>query len=101
MTTHDVGAPDALTALETLQHELHRLGWQTRLHDDAAHPFLRIALDSAYREYVFVARHDEPAYRWSNVAREHPLDDPAGAAERIGGDLALRRMRQGLAQSRS
>ncbi len=96
MTAHD----GALDALKQLQRELHRLGWQTNLHGDRPHPFLRISLDSAYREYVFVAVYDEPCFRWCNVAREHPVSDPAGAAERIVHDLALRRVQQGLARSR-
>ncbi len=89
----------ALEALEELQRQLHRLCWQTNLHGDGPHPFLRISLDDAYREYVFVAQH-EPCFRWSNVAREHPVDDPAGAAERIVDDLALRYVQQGLERSR-
>ena len=73
-----------------MQQELHRLGWQTRLHD-GPYSFLRISLDTAYREYVFVAQlYRGPCYRWCNVAREHPLDDPAGAAERISSDLTQR-----------
>ena len=95
---HDHVLP--LSALKALEQELAALGWQTRLHADEKHPYLRISLDAAYREYVFVASYDEPAYRWSNVAREHPLDDPAGAVERIVGDLALRHVQQGLERSR-
>lgn len=96
MTAHD----GTLEALETLQRELHHLGWQTRLHTDERDPFLRICLDAAYREHVFAAGYDEPNYTWASTSRQHPLNDPVGAAERIVGDLALRLVQQGLTRSR-
>lgn len=96
---HKNYASPTLNALKQLQHQLHHLEWETSLHD-GPHPFLRISLNAAYREYVFVAQHDAPHYTWGNTSFRHPLDDPAGAAGRIVRDLALRRVEQGLARCR-
>lgn len=96
----DTSSPDALTALEDLQDHLRRRGLTTWLQSNVPHPYLRIMDGYLAIEYVFAARYDEPTYRWSNVSREHPLDDPTGAADRIVGDLALRLVKQGLARCR-
>ena len=93
------GVPDALSALEALQRELSRIGWPTWLQNGVPHPYLRVVDGHLTIEHVFVAVRDKPAYRWSNVARSHPLNDPAGAARRISADLAARHPRSASTRS--
>ena len=87
-------------ALELLQQEFTHHGLATILSGEGPYPCLRIMDGHLVVEWIFAARYDEPNYTWSQTSRQHPLDDPAGAAERIVGDLALRLVQQGLARSR-
>lgn len=86
--------------LESLRQELTDRGLATLLSGEGPYPCLRVMDGHLVAEWIFAARYDEPNYTWSQTSRQHPLDDPAGAAERIVGDLVLRRVQQGLARSR-
>ncbi len=87
----DAQKPSNVRTLEELAEELTVLGWSTRLEQDNPYPYLRVMVNGVYREYIFAARHDEPHYTWASTSRQHPIDDPAGAARRITADLEHRR----------
>ena len=89
MTEHE--PKSSLHALMKLERKLTTLGQDTRLQAATPYPFLRVMSGYLAVEYIFAARHDEPHYTWASTSRQHPIDDPAGAARRITADLEQRR----------